>query len=100
MLTICLKTRKLVRSTFEYRELEMDEYKKQFGLFRIKLGEHIQFLRKDMGITQEKLAHQIGLDRVTIGYIEQGVRTPKLSTLFAISKALDVPIQNILPPPS
>lgn len=39
-------------------------------------------------MTQEKLASLVDLDRVTIGYIEQGVRTPRLRSLVKISKTL------------
>ena len=35
------------------------------------------------------------MDRVSIGYIEQGKRTPKLSTLYALSKCYDVAMPEL-----
>lgn len=35
------------------------------------------------------------MDRVSIGYIEQGKRTPKLSTLYALSKCYDVAMSEL-----
>ena len=35
------------------------------------------------------------MDRVSVGYIEQGKRTPKLSTLYAMSECYDVEMQDI-----
>lgn len=61
---------------------------KEFQNFRRQLGKRIQDLRKEQGITQEELAAKINLDRVSIGYIEQGIRTPKLKTLLLISRAV------------
>jgi transcriptional regulator with XRE-family HTH domain len=63
--------------------------------FRGKLGERIQKLRKEKGITQEELASMTSLDRVSIGYIEQGIRAPKLRTLLAIAKALKIEVKEL-----
>lgn len=59
-----------------------------------KLGAHIQHRRKELGISQEQLGEIIGIDRVAIGYIEQGRRSPKLSTLFDIAQALDTEVSE------
>lgn len=67
-----------------------------FPSFRKNLGRLIQSIRKKRGITQEELGSLIGLDRVSIGYIEQGIRTPKLKTLFLIAKALRIDLKNLL----
>lgn len=34
------------------------------------------------------------MDRVSIGYIEQGKRAPKLSTLYFMAEVLDVEIKD------
>ena len=61
-----------------------------FLKFRKNLGENVQKLRKAKGLSQEELASLVGIDRVAIGYIEQGIRSPKLETIFFIAKALKV----------
>ncbi|WEV58961.1 helix-turn-helix transcriptional regulator [Bifidobacterium sp. ESL0728] len=53
------------------------------------MGRRISDLRRQQGLTQEQLAEKSGLDRVSVGYIEQGRRSPKLSTLYTLAKALD-----------
>ena len=72
-----------------YREI-MD-----FAEYRLLLGAHLQGIRKSRGLTQEQVAECLGMDRVSIGYIEQGKRTPKLSTLYALSKCYDVAMSEL-----
>jgi DNA-binding XRE family transcriptional regulator len=72
----------------------MKRNSKEFALMRLKLGKHIQQIRSDKGYTQESLAAVSGLDRVSIGYIEQGRRAPQLSTLLILSKCLQVKISD------
>ena len=67
---------------------------KAFDAFTVKLGRRIQELREAKGYLQEKLAYLSDLDRVSIGYIEQGRRSPKLSTLFVLAKQLDVSVAD------
>lgn len=67
----------------------------EFLEFRKKFGQNLQKLRKLKGMSQEELASKAGLDRVSIGYLEQGIRSPKLKTIFLISKILDIPIKII-----
>ncbi len=67
---------------------------KAFDAFTIKLGRKIQELREAKGYSQEKLAYIADMDRVSIGYIEQGRRTPKLSTLYKLAKCLDVSVAD------
>lgn len=70
----------------------------EFLAFRKKFGQGLQTLRKQKGISQEELAAKVGIDRVSIGYLEQGIRSPKLRTLFLISKSLSVSIQELFKP--
>lgn len=60
----------------------------------IKLGHRVKELREAKGYSQEKLAYIANMDRVSIGYIEQGRRTPKISTLYNLAKYLDVSIAD------
>ena len=66
-----------------------------FLKFRKEFGKHIQFLRKEKNISQEELAARAGIDRVAIGYIEQGIRSPKLETIFNISNALNIEVKEL-----
>ena len=68
---------------------------KSFTVFREKLGRKIQKLRESKGYTQEELAYLLDMDGVSVGYIEQGRRSPKLSTLHSISKILDISVSDI-----
>lgn len=68
---------------------------KAFEAFTVKLGRKIQELREGKGYSQEKLAYIASMDRVSIGYIEQGRRTPKLSTLYKLAKYLDVSVADL-----
>ena len=47
------------------------------------VGRRIQALRKGKGLSQEQLVELLVMDRVSIGYIEQGRRSPRLVTLSA-----------------
>lgn len=60
---------------------------KQFGLLVSKL-------RNKRSLTQEQLAEAANLDRMTIAFIEGGRRWPRLSTLQALAKALNVDLQD------
>jgi DNA-binding XRE family transcriptional regulator len=68
-----------------------------FQKFRVDLGERIQGIRKCHGYSQEQIAAMLDMDRVSIGYIEQGRRTPKLSTLYKMSELLQIPLKDLLP---
>lgn len=55
------------------------------------IGKVIKTLREEKGISQRKLAGQVGLANTTLSYIENGVVIPKAQTLIALAKALGVP---------
>ncbi|WP_165784779.1 helix-turn-helix transcriptional regulator [Bifidobacterium parmae] len=59
------------------------------------VGRRIQSFRKSRGLSQEQLAERLDMDRVSIGYIEQGRRSPKLSTLYAIAGVLGIHVYDI-----
>lgn len=60
-----------------------------------ELGRRIRRLRKEVGLTQEQLAEDAGLDRSYIGGIERGERNITFSVLCQIAKALNVDIANV-----
>lgn len=60
-----------------------------------KLGKKIHQLRKEAGLSQEKLGELTGLDRTYISGIERGLRNPSLKNIEKIAKALKVKISDI-----
>lgn len=56
----------------------------------------VQQLRRQTGITQEKLAEQAGLSVDGIRKIEGRRATPSLETLYKISKALRTPLVDLI----
>ena len=54
----------------------------------IRIGRNIKKIRVKLGMTQEELAFNAGLNRAYIGYIERGERNPSTETVFKIAKAL------------
>ena len=54
------------------------------------LGRRIKELRKDKGLTQEKLAELINIETTSLSGIESGRHFPSLPTVEKISKFLDV----------
>ena len=69
----------------------MDE---QFKNEYLQLGLKIAYYRKLKGLTQEALAEKIDRSAAFIGHVEAPnvKKSVSLGTLFAIAKALDVPI--------
>lgn len=53
-------------------------------------------LRKDKGLSHEKLAQKIGVHRSAISLIESGKRSPTLVMCIKIARGLDVKLGDIL----
>ena len=51
-------------------------------------GKELRNARKAVGVSQEKLALQVGLDRTYISMLERGLRQPSLTTIFLLAPAL------------
>jgi DNA-binding XRE family transcriptional regulator len=60
-----------------------------------ELGKRISRARKTQGISQEQLATDSAIDRSHMGFIEQGRRKPTVSTLFKITKALNISLEEL-----
>lgn len=60
-----------------------------------EIGKRIRTARKNLNMTQEKLAVASGIDRSYMGFIEQGRRRPTLSTLIKITQALKMPLEQL-----
>lgn len=48
-------------------------------------------IRKERGLTQEKLGWAAGLHASEIGRIEKGTRNPGVETVFKLARGLEVP---------
>lgn len=62
-----------------------------------RLGRKIQRIRKEKGLTQEKLAEKVGVSTTWIGYIETGYKRPNLKMIYKIANALGVKVKDIFP---
>jgi transcriptional regulator with XRE-family HTH domain len=54
-------------------------------------GKVVRSLRKEIGISQEKLGWRCGLDRTYISGIERGKRNPTIQSVWLIAEGLDTP---------
>ncbi len=59
-----------------------------------KIGERIIRLRKERGLTMEKLAYESGISKGGLSEIERGMKEPRLSTLIKICEALDITLKD------
>lgn len=55
--------------------------------------------RKQAGLSQEQLGEQIGVSRQTVSKWEQGLTTPELDKLIALSRVFDVSIDRLVDNP-
>lgn len=62
-----------------------------------KFGERVRDLRNKKGLSQEKLAFEVGMDLTSINEIERGHRSPKLITIFRLAQALGTRASQLLP---
>ena len=60
------------------------------------IGNRIVQYRKIKKISQEKLAELSELHKNYIGCIERAEKNPSITVLYKISKALGVPIENLV----
>lgn len=58
-------------------------------------GKRVAEIRRSKGLTQEQLAEKADITSLSISYIEQGRRWPRLVTLQKLAKCLGVPIAEL-----
>jgi transcriptional regulator with XRE-family HTH domain len=61
------------------------------------IGEKIRFLRQRAVISQEELAHKVGLKRASIAQIEAGKQAVSVYLLYKLGEVLGQKISEILP---
>lgn len=62
----------------------------------IKSGARIRECRKASGLTQEKLAEMVGVDRSSIGRIEAGVNGCSVDMFVQLSTVLDTSLDHLI----
>ncbi len=60
-----------------------------------RFGENVRILRKQLGISQEELAHKANLHRTYIGMIERAEKNITLINIQKIANALEVSIEDL-----
>ena len=71
------------------------ETPKNFNIKK-RFGEQVKRLRKQKGLSQEKVALSAGIERSYMGMIERGKGNPTLEKVGSIAKALQVSPQELL----
>jgi transcriptional regulator with XRE-family HTH domain len=59
------------------------------------VGQNLQKVRKEKGLSQETLAFDSGIHRTYISGVERGIRNPTATVLYRIARALDVPTARL-----
>ncbi len=71
------------------------ETPKNFNIKK-RFGDKVKKLRKQKGLSQERLALNAGIERSYMGLIERGKGNPTLEKIGAVAKALGVSPQELL----
>lgn len=62
----------------------------------IKFGRNVHLRRKELGISQEKLAEKAGLHRTYIGMIERAEKNITLINIERLANALNMSVSQLL----
>lgn len=62
----------------------------------IAFGKRVREVRKDKGISQERLAEMADIDRSYMGNIERGEKNVTLKKVYEICDALGVDVKNLV----
>jgi len=68
---------------------------KKTEVFLDKLSARLVELRRNAGMTQEKLAELAEIDRVALANIETGRRRPTVTTVHRIAHGLGVKVEDV-----
>jgi transcriptional regulator with XRE-family HTH domain len=61
----------------------------------LTFGARIRTLRLARDLSQEQLAHEAGMHRAVVGFIERGEREIGITKLWPLARALDVEIRDL-----
>ena len=59
------------------------------------LGQRLRALRKQHGLSQERLGERSGLSGKFIGEVERGEKSISIDSLYHVSVALDIPLREL-----
>ncbi len=59
------------------------------------LGERLRALRKERGLSQERLGQRSKLSGKFIGEVERGEKSISIDSLYHVSVALDIPLREL-----
>jgi len=59
------------------------------------LGERLRALRKERGLSQERLGHRSKLSGKFIGEVERGEKSISIDSLYHVSVALEIPLREL-----
>jgi len=62
-----------------------------------KLGTKVRKLRKQKGLTQEKLSELAGIDYSYLNLIEAGKKNPSIKKLAKIARVLKTSLKDLVP---
>ena len=69
---------------------------KQLALLLGNISRNVRAGRVAVGLSQERLAFEAGIDRTYVSQIERGVCNPSLEVLVKVSKVLKVEVVDLL----
>jgi len=73
-----------------------DEDKGERSRIKKDFGRNIRSLRRQKGLTQEKMAELAGINPKYLGEIERGIKNPTALVVQRLASALGVPVCEIL----
>src|SRR5256885_11821638 len=59
------------------------------------LGQRLRALRKQHGLSQERLGDRAGLSGKFIGEVERGEKSISIDSLYHVAVALDIPLREL-----
>lgn len=62
----------------------------------VAFGQVLRVLRKRRALSQEKLAHEAGLERNYVSLLELGRNSASIKTVFKLSEALTISVSDLM----
>ncbi|MER3426705.1 MAG: transcriptional regulator [Pyrinomonas sp.] len=84
------------KSTEKIEESERAAAEREARELKKRVGENLARLRRQRGLSLEKLASLSGVSRAMLGQIEAGESTPTIALLWKIARGLDVRFADLL----
>jgi transcriptional regulator with XRE-family HTH domain len=69
---------------------------REFAALRKQLGRKVREFRKAVGLSQEALALEAGIDRTYVSQLERGICNPSLLVLHKLAKILQVKVVDLV----